>query len=715
MLKPRISPKRGTSYDSADPTKLVDLSLARRVIACSSESIDETDTLTAYSPSNSSTLDPYSPLHLKSDPPSPSSVVVTSEGGQEEIKWHTSDPVARKIGSTTMSEAEHVEWDGAESLYERLRREKLESYAVLDTEAEEQFERIVRLCSRLFSVPICLVSLIDSTRQWFKARVGLGAESTPKEISFCRYAISQRYNPNGDVFVVLDALEDKEFASNPLVTGDPSIRFYAGACLKTADGYNLGTLCIIDNKPWDSFSDQDRSTLQDMAQFVIDELELRKKNVELEIAKKKAETADRLKTSFLAHMSHEIRTPMTSLLGLIDLLFADNTLSDEVKHYLQLMKDSGIYLQQILSDILDLSKIEANQLKMEKIAFGTHDVVKDVGDLFRPKAEEKGIYFQTQYLPFKRDECDVKVMGDPTRFRQVLWNLLSNALKFTLQGGITVRISEYLYPDGIEPLISSRPNTIPATNKLSASDLGNTILLRVEVEDTGIGMKESQVQSIFKPFVQADSSTTRQFGGTGLGLSIVEKLVRLMGGTIGVDSILDKGSCFWFSLLLPIAGSHPSRKRKDDSSSQSTDKITKMRKDSPECSSECRRILRLLVAEDNSTIRLLMSRKLKSLGYEFVMATNGEEALKLFCEDRRFDVVLCDMFMPIMDGQQVIQEIRNSTTLESKLKNVPIIAFTADVLNESVEKYLRLGANAVLAKPIDWNRLQELLQSFQAS
>eukprot|EP00475_Leptophrys_vorax_P034136 TRINITY_DN5478_c0_g1_i1.p1 TRINITY_DN5478_c0_g1~~TRINITY_DN5478_c0_g1_i1.p1 ORF type:complete len:432 (-),score=89.94 TRINITY_DN5478_c0_g1_i1:198-1493(-) len=424
-------------------------------------------------------------------------------------------------------------------------------------------------------------------------------------------------------------------------------------------------------------------------------------------------------------MSHEIRTPLTSMLGLIDLVHSDGSLSDELKHYLRLMKDNGIFLQQILSDILDLSKIEANQLNMEKISFSPLDIVKDVSELFSSKASDKGIYLDMKFTGLDPSKPEpTKLLGDPTRFRQVLWNLVSNALKFTLKGGISIRLTELLYPDGIEHLLNTRPNIIPSASKLSASDLGRSVLLRVEVEDTGIGMKDSQVQAIFQPFVQADSSTTRQFGGTGLGLSIVEKLVRLMGGTIGVDSVLGKGSCFWFTLVLPMAPSSPilasSRKRKEEASSLSIPKPIRPRMSinssspvqlpAPDCTARPA-VLRLLVAEDNSTIRLLLGRKLKMMGHEFTMTTNGEEAIRAFMENT-FDMVLCDMFMPVMDGLQVIQEIRTSPTLSGAQREVPIIAFTADVLNESVDKYLKHGANAVLAKPIDWNRLQELLHMF---
>lgn len=629
----------------------------------------------------------------------------------EEVKLPCSP---RSLAMATLEVDARAQWN----ITEALRLEKLHSYAVLDTEAEEQFDRIVKLCSRVFSVPICLVSLLDDSRQWFKAKIGLEPRSTPKEMSFCRHAIQRTMeNRENDVFVVLNALESEVFVNNPLVTGYPDIRFYAGATLQTSDGYCLGTLCIIDKKPWDKFTKEDATMLKDMAQFVIDELELRKRNVELEIAKKKAETADRLKSSFLAHMSHEIRTPMTSLLGLIDVLHGDENLSEDQRHYVRLIRDSGISLQQILSDVLDLSKIEANQLKVENIQFDPKVLIGDIAELFKSRAESKGVYLNWSFVNARGETPkDTSLIGDPTRIRQIIWNLVSNALKFTSSGGVTIKVTQFLYPEETTDISAVRPSMVPVheSNKEVEEPL---VLFRCEVEDTGIGMKDSQVQKVFRPFVQADSSTTRKFGGTGLGLSIVEKLIRIMGGTVGVDSVFGKGSNFWFTLILPLVAESdcesspidlslmesPMKKRRDSPS----DKNGKFRYESSPIRTPK---IRLLVAEDNSTIRLLMTKKLKLLGYDFSMATNGEEALKMFQEDT-FDVILCDMFMPVMDGVQVIQEVRNMKK-DTRRRNTPIIAFTADVLNESIERYLKVGANAVLAKPVDWHRLQELLLQY---
>lgn len=647
---------------------------------------------------------------------------------------------------------------------------------------EVSFDHITQLAAKLFQCPISLVTLVDETHQRFKSHHGLLACATPRDMSFCAHAISA-----GKSLIVLDAAQDERFKGNPLVVGDPNIRFYAGALLTDKQGFHLGTLCIIDNKPRQTFTADEMASLENLSQIAMDSISVRS-SYSAEIAQKKildnifdqiplgifvknakddfrfyfvnsyanelfecsdnqiinltdfdlfrkeeaaffratdinvmkehsvvkiseekvttkrgtwtarthkiplydengdpfllmglieditdqirqkeqleeatriAQDANRAKSEFLANMSHEIRTPLNGVLATAE-LFTETNLDEKQKKYLSLIQSSGAILLGLINDILDYSKIEANMLELSEQAFDLHRVMELTFQLFEIPAQNKGLTFTATIHP----DVPSWIIADPQRLRQIVVNLLSNALKYTTTGTVSVAI------DVVEEQGQPR--------------------LFISVQDTGRGIPENAQNMIFEKFTRINKAEF--ITGTGLGLAICHSLVNLMGGTIGVASKLDAGSTFWFHIPLKVPR---------DS--------TLLSAPTPPLDQPKTRAFRALIVEDNETNKFVLQAMLENMGCSVRCADNGRTALDEIHENE-FDIIFMDCNMPVMNGYDATRAIRNDYNLKT-----PIIGVSAHVFLHEVQNCIAAGMNDFLPKPIRKHDLTNMINRWLPS
>jgi len=379
---------------------------------------------------------------------------------------------------------------------------------------------------------------------------------------------------------------------------------------------------------------------------------------QIDAARRRAEEAGAAKSRFLAMMSHELRTPMTGLLGMIELV-SRTPLDAEQRAFVGTMRESAETLLALLNDILDYSKLEAGKVQIEEIVFDPAQVMRDVVGLFQAQASAKGLVLAGAVQP----SVPSWVRGDPLRVKQILSNLVSNAIKFTAAGSITIQLSAAEGPNG-------------------------TVRLQGQVADTGQGIDPEVQQNLFQAFEQGDTSTTRRFGGTGLGLAISRRLVEGMGGEITVESESGRGATFRFTVLVSVAAVPLEVEREADEGEEGTVPP-----------------LRILLAEDNDVNRMLVSKVLAQSGHRVDEAADGREALRAAVRVD-YDVILMDMQMPVMDGMEATRAIR---TLPGESARVPIVALTADAMPEHRQMYLDAGVDVLLTKPVDWRMLSRTL------
>jgi signal transduction histidine kinase/DNA-binding response OmpR family regulator len=523
----------------------------------------------------------------------------------------------------------------------------LRNLRLLDSEAEENFDRVSRLAAHLLKAPISMLSLVDDHRQFFKSAVGLTgpvseARGTPLSHSFCQHVVT-----SGCPLAVEDARHNPLVCDN-LAVRDLGVAAYLGFPVRDSEGFVIGSFCIVDGKPrvWNP---EDLELLGDLSAVVMTEIALRQRNIALQAATKhaedltrNAEAASRAKAEFLANMSHEIRTPMNAVIGMSELL-QHSTLSTEQREFVGTIRTSGEALLALINDILDFSKIESGHLQFEHIPISLRACVEGALDLSARPASMKGL----DLLLLIEENVPENIMGDLTRLRQILVNLIVNAVKFTDQGEVLVTLSRRT---------GAGPEAAP--------------LLHVSVRDTGIGIPPERAGQLFRAFSQIDVSTSRKYGGTGLGLAICHRLVNLMGGRIWVESLPGQGSDFQFEIPLEAAELAP----------QATTSSLVGRT--------------VLIVEDDEALLRVLTLQTQRWGLVPTGVNSAANALALLNGERNFDLVILDLQLPHIDAESLIEVIRNTHSPEQ----LPILGLTTAV---EMSRHLNMHSfNQLLAKPV---------------
>ena len=393
------------------------------------------------------------------------------------------------------------------------------------------------------------------------------------------------------------------------------------------------------------------------------EKKIKERTEQLEKAVLAAQKANEAKSDFLAHVSHDLRTPMSGVIGMLDMTLEEE-ISGEVREQLETAHGCAYSLLTLLNDILDLSKIEAGKMTLEKVPFEVRTVLAECLKSHQPKAAENRVELRFEVSPCVPQH----IVGDPLRMRQILWNLIGNAVKFTEDGQVAVRIG-------------------------SASDNQEPCMLEVTVQDTGTGIPADKLLAIFDRFNQADGSVSRKFGGTGLGLAITKKLVELHKGELRVESELGRGSTFVATLQYDAA-----KGRCDLGPGDSTFRGAKKGPGTA----------RILVVEDNPVNRKVVTGVLGKRGYSIELASDGRDALAKLERDGGFDLILMDVQMPVMDGLETTRLIRS----DPRWKTLPIVAMTAHAMNGDKENCLEAGMNDYVSKPVSPDHLVRVVDAY---
>ena len=541
---------------------------------------------------------------------------------------------------------------------ERARQRALLAYELLDPAPEEGFDRLTERAAAICETPIALVSLVDDSRQWFKSKIGLEPQQTAREVAFCNHAIRDT-----GLFEVTDATLDKRFMDNPLVLSDPNIRFYAGQPLLDPDGYALGTLCVIDREPR-QLSEYQRRALALLADEVIDQILARRNRMLLEQAKEtaeqaqaeaeqaqaEAEAANRMKSRFLAVVSHEIRTPLSTIVGYPQLILngIESLSREEIAEHARVIFERGQALLALLNDLIDLSRIEANEISLNLQPLSLVELFETIRRGQHALLDADGFSLEVEVEP-----AAGYVQADDMRLHQVLANLLSNAKKASPPGG---------------------------SIGLRATRERDRVL--ISVTDQGRGMTAAQQERILESFYQAGTYADQGSQGAGLGLSIVKRIVDLHRGELLITSEVGRGSTFTVALeavelvreLPPLTILTGGCGRGDTAPATSAN---------------------VLVVDDDHTSGLLLTKLLEHEGFYCHRVASGEQALEICARDS-FDVVFLDNQLPGIDGAETMRRLRATTGASAPT----IVALTADATPDARRRYIDLGFDAYESKPV---------------
>ncbi|MBF0552344.1 MAG: PAS domain S-box protein, partial [Deltaproteobacteria bacterium] len=497
----------------------------------------------------------------------------------------------------------------------------------------------------LENVPVGITYLIERTILWCNSRLA----------ELFGYSLEE-FNGQTTEFIYLSKEDYEEYGSRAYPALARGETFHHERLMKRQD--NTLIWCSVTGKAIDPGNPVLGSIwiIEDISKRKSDEEELIK-------AREAALSANQAKSEFLANMSHEIRTPLSAIIGFNRLLL-DGSLTTQQKSFAEAVGQASENLLLIINDILDFSKIEADKMELELAGFELESLFKETINMFQPAVEQKKLDLRLEIS----SSLPKVVIGDRGKFSQVLTNLLSNAYKYTSSGSIVVQVRRY-------------------EDSTSLTQAANSLVLLISVADTGVGIPPEQIDRIFKAFIQGDASSTKRYRGTGLGLAITKRLVKIMGGSIWVESRPGVGSIFYFTARFEIGS------ESDILTDETADQHTPVTLNP----------LRILLAEDETLNQKFGLRILQGLGHTVTLANNGKKVLELLNKEA-FDLILMDVSMPEMDGIEATIEIRKSVS-DKFDRNIPIIAQTAHAIKGDREKFLKIGMDGYISKPIDDDQL----------
>ncbi len=530
--------------------------------------------------------------------------------------------------------------------------------ALKQYDIKEIYPIIVHELSKIWDTNNFFIALYDKTSETLSLPFFADEKDNFNEIPIKKTITGWVINKNKSVLLKENDLKILEEAGDIDLVGSPC-KVWMGVPLKVESNI-IGVICLQDYHDENKFSQDDLSAMDFIANQIAIAIQRRMMLDNLILATQKAEESALTKQLFMSTMSHEIRTPLNEVIGITNLLIQENPREDQMD-YIKTLKFSSNHLLTLVNDVLDYNKMESGKIVFEQTQFNLSDFLEEIMRSYSFRSKAKHLSFDIKKASNLPDE----VIGDLTRLNQILSNLLSNALKFTNQGSITVLIKEL-------------------------ERTGNQSKMEFTVTDTGIGIPKNRHSLIFDRFAQALPDTTRRFGGTGLGLAICKKLIELQGGTITVESEPKKGSTFRFVISLGV-----SEKGSQTQTAESPENYTGL---------EGKRIL---VAEDNKINFFVVNRFLIGWGITVTHAENGQLALDIL-EREDFDLILMDLYMPIMDGIEATRIIRNSEN--PRIRNIPIVALTAAIMSESYDKIDDLNINDYVLKPFNPHGLFERIR-----